>query len=144
MTASASLAAATLPPASSWGGAGGAASGRCAYQRSPDGDDVFPGQSPDDDDDDDDDALDSAELQPPAEPLNCCGSGCSNCVWVDYFKELNEYNANVAAAAAAADGDVAEEPGSAEAMLSQTPPPTVDPGLQAWLRSPPPRVIRLW
>jgi len=32
-------------------------------------------------------------LKKPKEPTNieCCGTGCYNCVWMDYFGELQEY-----------------------------------------------------
>ncbi|KNC52105.1 uncharacterized protein AMSG_00932 [Thecamonas trahens ATCC 50062] len=41
-------------------------------------------------------------LLPPSEPLNCCGSGCVDCVWIEYFKELNEYQVEMAARAESA------------------------------------------
>lgn len=40
-------------------------------------------------------------LQPPTEPdpSECCGRGCSNCVWTVYLEELQEHQAALAAAA---------------------------------------------
>ena len=29
--------------------------------------------------------------QPPAEPDNCCGIGCVDCVWISYWERMNEF-----------------------------------------------------
>lgn len=36
--------------------------------------------------------------KPPEEPTNCCGNGCQNCVWIDFWKEMDDFRRETLAA----------------------------------------------
>lgn len=73
-------------------------------------------------------------VEPPEKPLpgDCCGGGCSPCVWDTYYEELELYEQHLAASSAchADQPSSTQEADGAPWQPNQDPPPGQPPGLE--------------